>query len=276
MPLPVVKQVDPKKEPFRVLLYGDPGAGKTSLAVTADLHPAMSPALIVNFDGGLSSVSHLPNLQQVSVTNNIEMMSVLGEFTKPEDKRAEAYQGIKTVIIDSLTAWRDQTMQDLVRGALNKGQRSEQQTQIQDYAQMTLALTTIIHGLKQTPLHLIITAGIDEERTPDGSTVLSAQPLLNPKLWQSVNYMMSNIWFARKKGDETYRLLTLPRGIYSIKTRNPRFVSAIKAETRKAAPTGKEDAAEGWWDVVLDDKTGYVTPNISTMYDLYLKSQGEN
>jgi hypothetical protein len=133
-----------------------------------------------------------------------------------------------------------------------------------------------LHGFRQLPYHLILTAGVEETRSADGSTLLSANPLLNPKILQTVNYMMSYIWFAKKKGDESYRLLTLPRGVYTIKTRNPKFVSAIKVETRKAAPADKQDAAEGWFDIKLDAHS-QPTPNLSDLYNLYLNSQkGDN
>lgn len=276
MPLPTPTNVSPETEPFRVLLYGDPGAGKTTLAASVNQNPLMSPALVLDLDGGLSSVSHLGNVRQVTLKDTNELISILSEFLKPADKRTDGYQDVKTIIIDSVSALRDKVLTDAVetnsKREASKGKPRELMIpQIQDYGQMTYQLSSILHGFRQLPYHLILTAGVEENRSQDGSTLLGATPLLNPKLLQTVNYMMSFIWFAKKKGDESYRLLTLPRGVYTIKTRNPKFVTAIKAETRAQAPD-KADAAEGWFDIKLT-ADGSPTPNISDLYNLYLNSQ---
>ncbi len=275
MPVPKPSVITPENEPFRVLLYGDPGAGKTSLAATANLHPDMKPALIVNFDNGLASVTHHRDLNKLTITSNTEMMAVLGEFLKVGQGE---YKGIKTLIVDSLSAWRDRSLieavdQNSAREAAKGAPRGLKIPQIQDYGQMTYQLITMMHGILQLPLHFIGTAGVDEVRSQDGLTLIKATPLLNPKLLQTINYMMSYIWFARKSGEEKYRLLTIPRGVYTAKTRNPKFVAELKRATRAQSPD-KADEAEGWLDIKMDDNW-YPTPNIADLYTWYLNSQKE-
>src|SRR5690606_7158987 len=42
---------------LKILLYGYPGIGKTVLAATANDDPRMSPALLVDFEGGTLSIA---------------------------------------------------------------------------------------------------------------------------------------------------------------------------------------------------------------------------
>lgn len=271
--IPTVQAVSASDLYWRLLLYGDTGSGKTSLAVTANLHPSMYPAVVVNYDGGLSSVAHLPNIRQVQVSNTDEMLAVLGQFLLPPDRRAEGYQDVKTVIVDSVSAWRDAALQEITdrnaKADAAKGKpRQLMIPQLQDYGQLSYTISSILHGLCQLPIHLVLTAGLEEERSGDGSTVLSAQPLVNPKLRQSLGYMMSYIWYTRQT-DKGYRLLTLPRGVYKIKTRNPKFVQALERDTMERVPADQREAAKGWYALGLDDE-GYVTPNVANLYQLYL------
>lgn len=278
MPVPKPQVVTAETEPFRALLYGDMGTGKTSLAATVNMHPVMSPTLVVNFDEGLASVTHYKDLRKVSVVSSAEMLAVLGEFSKEPKDRVEEYQDIKSVVVDSVTAWRDLALQEAVnqnsaREAAKGMPRGLKIPQIQDYGQMSYLMLTTLHGILQMPVHFIATAGMDEERDPNSNVLIKASPLLNPKLLQALNYMMSYIWFTKKVG-ENYRLLTLQRGPYVAKTRNPKFVAALKAVTR-AQSKDKPDEAEGWLTINMDENQ-YPTPNLASLYDMYLSSQKEN
>lgn len=271
--VPTVQTVSASDLYWRLLLYGDTGSGKTSLAVSANLHPSMFPALVVNYDGGLSSVAHLPDIRQVQVHDTDETLAVLGQFLQPPEKRAEGYQDVKTIIVDSVSAWRDAALTEITerntKADAAKGKpRQLMIPQLQDYGQLSYTLGSILHGLCQLPIHLILTAALEEERSGDGNTILSAQPMVNPKLRQALGYMMSYIWYT-KQTDKGYRLLTLPRGVYKIKTRNPKFVQAIERDTMGRASADQREAAKGWYALGLDDN-GYVTPNIGDLYQLYL------
>lgn len=253
---------------MRTLLYGDTGSGKTLNAASAARHPDLRPVLFLNFDDGMASITHIDGLHEVKITSINEMLAVVGQLTLPEAQRAEEYRGFKTVVIDSLSAWRDNTMIELVNKAVKSNQRSEMTTQIQDFGQMSFTLASIIGGLRQQPFHLIFTAGVDKEI--QGEVVVKTMPLLQPKLREAVSYMMSNIWYTSQK-DGAYRMLTLPRGIHTIKTRNPRFVRSLREKSLAlAVAKGAKDpnASLGWFDIELDEDD-IPTPAIDKLYELF-------
>lgn len=257
---------------MRVLLYGATGSGKTLTAASAARHPELRPVLFLNFDDGMASITHIEGLHEVRITSINEMLAVVGQLILPEENREPEYRGFKTLVIDSLSAWRDATMNELVTKAVASKQRTEMTTQIQDFGQMSFTLASIIQGLRQQPFHLVFTAGLDQEI--EGDIIQRTMPLMQPKLRESVSYMMSFIWYMAQK-DGKYRMLTLPRGVHTIKTRNPRFARAIQQETVKrglatAADDKKKDGSAyiGWWDMKLDDND-IPTPGIDTLYDLF-------
>lgn len=257
---------------MRVLLYGATGSGKTLTAASAARHPELRPVLFLNFDDGMASITHIEGLHEVRIKTINEMLAVVGQLILPEDQREPEYRGFRTLVIDSLSAWRDATMNELVTKAVASKQRSEMTTQIQDFGQMSFTLASVIQGLRQQPFHLVFTAGLDQEI--EGDIIQRTMPLMQPKLRESVSYMMSFIWYMAQK-DGKYRMLTLPRGVHTIKTRNPRFVRAIQLETvkrglAKSTDEKKKDGSAyvGWWDMELDSND-IPTPGIDTMYDLF-------
>ena len=269
--LPVPRDVDASDIYMRVLIYGESGTGKTLLAASAARHPDLQPVLYLNFDDGMASITHIEGIREVQIKSNNEMLAVANQLILPEDQRKPEYRGFKTLVIDSITSWRDQTMTELVKRAVTTGQRQEMTTQIQDFGQMSFTLASIMGGLRQMPYHIIITAGIEKETVNE--VVVKAMPLIQPKLRETISYMMGYIWYTMEK-DGNFRLLTLPKGVQRIKTRNPRFVKALKEKSvelaRKAGVKTPENNV-GWFDIKLDDDD-IPLPGIDQMFNLFKQS----
>ena len=246
-----------------ILLYGDTGTGKTLLAATAARRPDWTPTLYINADEGQDSIVHVDGLVELRVNTIDDMLSVVNQLNMPPAERKNpVLKDVKSVIIDSLSAMRDNLLVDLVENGIlaskNKAankERTEFYPQIQDYGHLTFAMMAMVRGLKNIRLPLIMTAGIDRKETESGM-IISQEPLLNPKIRQAVNYMTSFIWYVDKKGGRhRLRVLDDPEIPMVIKTRNPLFVEALIADTRKrAAAQGAKDlaAAEGWYKPQLD------------------------
>lgn len=261
---------------MRVLLYGDTGTGKTLLTGSAVRSLKMGKVLYVNFDDGLASMEHVPGISYVKPNSLAEVMWLKAQLAKPPASRDKALQDIETIVVDSLSAGRDQILAELVAKGMTqaKNARTEAILQVQDYGHMQFALTDFMSSLRQQPFHIITTAGVKYEYTADQLT--GASPLLNPGLLQSISHMMSFIWYTAKIGGK-YKLLTLDKGIYQAKTRNPRFERAIRAETEKlakAAGNANPAGQQGWYTLALDEND-LPTPGLDNLYELFVSSTKE-
>jgi hypothetical protein len=94
--LPVTKIA--KRDPFlNILIYGESGVGKTTLAGSSDDVPMMRPVLFIDMEGGTESLrSTYPDVEFIRVTTWQEMQGVYSEL-------ASGKTGINTVVLDSLT-----------------------------------------------------------------------------------------------------------------------------------------------------------------------------
>lgn len=102
-----------------IILYGDSGVGKTTLAGSACEVPAMSPVLHLNIENGAQSLEDKygdhPNLDVIDINSIIELQSVYK--TLYSNKGA----GYKTVILDNLTEGQSQGMDYILTGLQSSG-----------------------------------------------------------------------------------------------------------------------------------------------------------
>lgn len=269
------------------LLYGDTGSGKTLLAAT--MARAYERVLILNSDRNLNSVAHVPGLVELPVTTVDDILSVVNELALSDPgKRRPELRDVDVVVVDSLSALRDNLLVDIVKHNMELSQqkvsrggkgvaRTEFYPTQQDYGHLTFTLGAIIQVLKRLGLPVVLTAGLAVEIDPDSGMTIGAFPNLNPAIRSATSYMANNIWFTDvKAAKHRIRVLPDPSMPHIIKTGNPRFVAALKADTReRAIQAGAKDAtaAEGWYKPVLD--ADYLpTPGLDTLLDLFDKSIG--
>lgn len=101
-----------EQEPFfKILLYGEPGVGKTVLAATADNVPEMRPVLFIDMEGGTASIrENHPEIQTVRIRSWDEMYKVYEALYDTD-------HGFKTVIIDSLSEIQKFNMIEIMKDA---------------------------------------------------------------------------------------------------------------------------------------------------------------
>lgn len=264
---------------LRWLIYGGPGTGKTTLAASAALDPALSPVLVANSDQGLNSIAGVfpgADIRVVDVTNPQTMIDLSRELIKPDNMRIPELQGIKTLIIDSLSNWREKLMSQVTEEAYIKETKASKANaratpytaQIQDYGFVTTAITTTLDSLAATHINIIALSGEQVNETVVGTTSIinSVKPGINPALWNKVGHIFDFIWYATKRNN-THRLLVDEIQPYKIKTRNPLYLQALRDLTIEQ---WKDPQAQGYY---LIGQPGQ--PVLPELYHLYLRSTNQ-
>jgi len=95
-------------EHISVFIYGEPGAGKTFLAGTAQDHPDTSPVIIFDIEGGVTTLRRRKDIDVIQIRSVKELEQKYNELA------ADTSGHYKTVIVDSLTELQKLDMRDIM------------------------------------------------------------------------------------------------------------------------------------------------------------------
>lgn len=245
---------------LRWLIYGDMGVGKTTLAATANDAPQMAPALFINVDDGLTSVDWRGDVRQVRVTNVDELRAAAEILLSPESSRPEIFQGVRTVVVDSLSALRSRVIREQAKADFLMHKVQDEYTVTQRaWGRMTTIITSLSDRLAQAGYHMVFTAGANIVQNELGA-VTSVRPDLNPALLKDFGHMVDAVMVLVVTGGQYY-LRCLPLDPYLTKVRNAAFVEALRKYTRAQVAGTETDpaSAEGWLK----------NPSFKTLCELY-------
>jgi len=240
------------------LFFAKPGAGKTTLAGTAQGHPSMKHILFIDIEGGLSSVDHIDGIlyervgKDASGKPNYKTCEDLERIFWSLVNKEEGYKEIQTVVIDSGTELQGMDLQDIVMSHVNdpKSRRDNPDLLEQrDYMVNTSRLKRIFRMFRDADFHFIVTA-LTRQIEDDNGVLQEIAPSFTQKLGEAVMGYMDFVWFLYADKDGNRKLLTQPKGPYRVKTRGKAFAEAI----------GKS----------------VTNPNLAELYELYLKSGRKN
>jgi hypothetical protein len=166
-----------KRSPYlNLLIYGDSGVGKTTLAGSADEVPELRPAIVVDFEGGTESlVRPYPDVEQVRVKNWKDMQRIYDELHRGKTEYA-------TVILDSLTEIQKFNMEQVMKQLLdNKPDADPDVPSMREWGKNLEQMRRFVRGFRDLPMNTIFTAlsKVDKDEKTGRSTTL---PSLSGKL----------------------------------------------------------------------------------------------
>jgi len=139
------------------LFYGPPGAGKTYLAATAQDHPATSPVLVLDVEGGTATLRHRPDIMVVRIKQIGDLVKVHSEILKAVESGDP--DAPKTTVVDSLTELQKLDMNDIMRALIQQHTDRDPDVPSQrEWGKSSNHVRQIVRKFRDLPTNVIFTA----------------------------------------------------------------------------------------------------------------------
>ena len=136
------------KRYLNIMVYGDPGVGKTVLAGSAQEVEEMSPVLFLDCEGGTLSLSKTyPEVDVITVSDWDTLQSIYNDLFEKDVP-------YKTVVLDSLTEIQQLSM-DHIMSAVQAKKPDQEAPRIQDWGTQNRNMKTMVTAFRDLEMHVV-------------------------------------------------------------------------------------------------------------------------
>ncbi len=132
----------------KILLYSEPGAGKTTLVSTINEVPELRDVLIVDADGGSNTLIGKEGILTTDAKSTKDLEAVLWSLIK----RDPGFENIKTLVIDGLSEAVKVDLAAISAEEVRKGKRENQdESQLRDFMVNRSRILRLVRMAKDIP-----------------------------------------------------------------------------------------------------------------------------
>lgn len=179
---------------LNVLIYGEPGAGKTVLSGSASAVPEMSPVLLIDVEGGSLSLSErYPNVDLMRVATYEEVRKA-GAQLKKED-----CGGYRTIIIDSLSEIAKLSMVMIMKQVIaDDPGRDPDVPSVREWGKNLEQMRRIVRFFRDLDCHVIFTCH-ETDKKDERTGGFKTGPALSGKLAHEIAGFVDEVFYLYTK-----------------------------------------------------------------------------
>jgi len=194
--LPITKAADQPTQ-VNMLIYGESGTGKTTLAGSSDSVPEMRKVLVIDIEGGVLSLKNrYPDVETIRVKTWESMQEVYNQLSVGDHE-------FNTIVIDSLSEAQKMSMDRIMRKLVEQyPEREETVPQIREWNINIEQTRKFVRLFRDLPVTTIFTALSREDRNPMRGTI-RRKPFLSGKVSDEVaGFLDIVVYLYTKEVDE--------------------------------------------------------------------------
>lgn len=188
-----IKSVTESVPYLNMLVYGEPGIGKTRLGGSASEVPELSPVLVIDVEGGvLSLAKDYPNVDVVRIESWEDMNSVYSDLFDEPGR-------YNTVVLDSISEMQKFSMSRIMEAAVAKNPIREIEVPgMREWGINGEQIRMLVRAFRDMDINIILTAHVLEDKDETTSTI-KYKPSLTGKLKNEIAGFMDIVGYMYKK-----------------------------------------------------------------------------
>lgn len=226
-----IEKLEERDQHAKVLVYGEPGVGKTVFASTAP-----RPILWLESEGGTVSIGDKTGID-IARVSGLETYREALQFLQANP---DAY---KTVVLDSFTETQAAVLKEIMKAvSANDANRDEFSPQYSEWGRLVGVMREIARGFRDLPMHVVITA-LQREDKDDMTGQTKIRPRLSPALADELPGFMDVVGYlyaaTKKRGEVDAEGVAQSEDDDDKSKKNPKDEETVIVRNMLLQPTGK-------------------------------------